>query len=160
MERFDSEPIPLSPAVGLGDFKAAQLIFYDVYHSGPSFRALAFFNAPEADAETPLDPAAGYAGHFTIFGHGGCVGDEGHCKVPEVWKDPFDRRPLHALTPQTKTINVTDALKQVCADEGADHEHLRVTVLPIMPGKERAALSDVLFFSAMRLVTFGSARLS
>jgi hypothetical protein len=160
MERFDSDLIPLSPAVGAGDFKAAQLIFYDVDHSGPSFRALTFFNASEADAQTPLEPDVGYAGHFTIFGHGGCVGDEGHCRVPEVWKDPFDRRPLHALTPQTKTINVTDALKRVCADEDADHEYLRVTVLPIMPGKERAALSDVLFFSAMRLVTFGSARLS
>ncbi|MET0305985.1 MAG: hypothetical protein ABW196_07125 [Solirubrobacterales bacterium] len=160
MDRFDSPQIPLSPAVGAGDFKAAQLIFYDVDHSGPSFRALAFFNDPKADVGTPLEPDAGYAGHFTIFGHGGCVGDEGHCKVPEVWKDPFDRRPLHALTPQTKTINVTDALKRVCADEQADHEHLRVTVLPVMPGKDRAEPSDVLFFSAMRLVTFGSARLA
>lgn len=159
MERFDSDPIPLSPAIAAGDFNAAQLIFYDVDHSGPSFRALAFFNAPEADVETPPEPAAGYAGHFTIFGHGGCVGDEGHCRVPEVWKDPFDRRPLHALTPQTKTINVTEALKRACADRDAGDGYLRVTVLPIMPGEERAALSDVLFFSAMRLVTFGSARL-
>ncbi len=160
MDRFDSEPLPLSPAVSAGDFKAAQLIFYDVDHSGPSFRALAFLNASEADAGTPLEPDAGYAGHFTIFGHGGCVGDEGHCKVPEVWKDPFDRRPLHALTPQTKVINVTDALKRVCADERADHEHLRVTVLPVLPSKEGPNLGDVLYFSAMRLVTFGSARLS
>ena len=159
MDRFDSDPIPLSPAVGAGDFKAAQLIFYDVDHSGPSFRALAFLNAPEVDAETPLSDAAGYAGHFTIFGHGGCVGDEGHCRVPEVQKDPFDRRPLHALTPQTKIVNVTDALQRICADGEADHEHLRVTVLPVLPGKDGAELGDVLFFSAMRLVAFGSARL-
>lgn len=158
MDRYDSAPLPLSPAVGRGDFKTAQLVFYDVDHSGPSFRALAFLGNPEADLGTPLEPDAGYAGYFTIFGHGGCVGDEGHCKVPEVYKDPFDKRPLHALTPQTQTVDVTEALKWVCADEGADHEHLRVTVLPVVPGSESPKLGDVLFFSAMRLVTFGSAR--
>jgi tyrosinase len=160
MDRFDSSPLPLSPAIGRGEFKAAQLIFYDVDHSGPSFRALAFLNSPEADAGTPLVADSGYAGHFTIFGHGGCVGDEGHCKVPEVQKDPFDKRPLHALTPQTKIVDVTDALQRVCADEGADHEHLQVTVLPVLPSKEGAKLGDVLFFSAMRLVTFGSSWLA
>lgn len=159
MDRFDSPPIPLSPAVRAGDFKAAQLIFYDVDHSGPSFRALAFLDAPDVDAGTPTEPDAGYAGHFTIFGHGGCVGDKGHCEVPEVWKDPFDRRALHALTPQTKIINVTDALKRICAGE-RDDEHLRVTVLALLPGKEGAEPGDVLFFSAMRLVAFGSARLA
>jgi hypothetical protein len=158
MDRFDSAPLPLSPAIAAGEFEAAQLIFYDVDHSGPSFRALAFLNAADIDVETPLSPDAGYAGHFTIFGHGGCVGDEGHCKVPEAQKDPFDKRPLHALTPQTKIVDVTDALKRVCADERADHEHLQVTVLPVLPGRDRAELGDVLFFSAMRLVGFGSAR--
>jgi hypothetical protein len=74
--------------------------------------------------------------------------------VPETRKDFFDSRPLHPLTRQTKIINVTEALKRVCADEGADHEHLRVTVLPVVAGKEGPALSDVLFFSALRLVAF------
>ena len=154
MDRFDSDPLPLSPAVGAGEFDAAQLIFYDVDHSGPSFQAFAFLNAPEATIETPHEPDAGYAGSFVIFGHGGCVGDEGHCEVPEARKDDFDSRPLHPLTRQTRIVNVTGALKRVFEDEGADREYLQVTVLPVMAGKEGPVLDDVLFFSAMRLVAF------
>jgi hypothetical protein len=149
MERFDSPPIPLSPAIRAGDFDSAQLVFYDVDHSGRSFEAAVFLGTEAASAETPLDPVHGFAGSFVIFGHGGCVGDEGHCDVPAQPKDAFDDRPLHALTPQTKTVDIGEALKEV---GGA--EHLQVSVLAIVPGDERAELADVLRFSAMRLVTY------
>jgi hypothetical protein len=154
MERFDSEPLPLSPSIAGGQSSLAQLIFYDVDHSGQSFEAFSFLNNPEARLGPPLREGTGFAGSFVIFGHGGCVGDEGHCKIPEETKDPFDTRPLHGLTPQTKTINITDALKRVCADPAADHGHLQVTVLPMVPRKGGPEPTDVLFFSAMRLVAF------
>lgn len=112
MERFD-QAIPLPAAIAAGEFSSAQLIFYDVDHSGPSFEAPVFLDASGVDATTPLNSEAGFAGSFVIFGHGGCVGDEGHCDVPEKHKDPFDNRPLHALTPQTKTVDITAALKRV-----------------------------------------------
>jgi hypothetical protein len=150
MDRYFSEPLPLSPTVVAGEFEAAQLIFYDVDHSGPSFRALVFLNAPEAGIETPEEADQGFAGSFVIFGHGGCVGDEGHCDVPTDAKDAFDSRALHPLTPQTKTVDISAALKRVHTDA----DHLLVTVLPIVPGEERADLGDVLHFSAMRLVTY------
>ncbi|HET9197146.1 MAG TPA: hypothetical protein VFN92_02685 [Solirubrobacterales bacterium] len=150
MERFDSDPIPISPAVRAGRFSAADLIFYDVEHAGPSFEALVFLNPPEVEADSPRDPEVGYAGSFVVFGHGGCFGEEGHCDVPKEGKDPFDNRPLHPLTPLTKMVDVTAALTNA-AGEG---EHLRVSVLPILPGPERPELSDVLFFSSMRLVAY------
>lgn len=151
MDRYRSEPpIPLSPAVVAGEFSAAELIFYEVDHSGPSFEAFVFLNAPDAGVETPLEVDAGFAGSFVIFGHGGCVGDEGHCDVPEEPKDPFDSRPLHPLTRQTKIVDITAALRQ--AQRGEDG--LMVTVLPMVPGEEGAELADVLFFLAMRLVAF------
>jgi hypothetical protein len=149
MERFDSPPIPLSRASRAGDFDAAQLVFYDVDHSGRSFEAAVFLGTGEVGAETPLDAEHGFAGSFVIFGHGGCVGDVGHCDVPPQPKDAFDSRPLHALTPQTKTVDIGEGLKRV-----HDSEHLRVSVLAIVPGEERAELADVLHFSAMRLVTY------
>jgi hypothetical protein len=154
MDRFDSDPLPLSPSVAAGKFSAAQLIFYEVDHSGRSFEALTFLDSPQAGLDTPLELEAGYAGSFVIFGHGGCVGDEGHCKIPEETKDPFDTRPLHGLTPQTQTVNITDALRRVCADPDTDHEHLAVTVLPMVPREGGPKPTDILFFSAMRLVAF------
>jgi tyrosinase len=150
MDRYLSDPIPLSDAVGSAQFSAAELIFYDVDHSGDSFQALVFLNAPNADLGTPLEHEAGFAGSFVIFGHGGCFGDEGHCEVPTAAKDPFDNRPLHPLTPQTKLVDVGDALKRA-AKEG---DHLSVTVLAVVPGGDGPRLRDLLHFSAMRLVTY------
>lgn len=154
MDRFVSDLMPLSPAVAAGEFNLAQLVFYEVDHSGPSFEALAFLNAPEAGPGTPPSDDAGYAGSFTIFGHGGCSGEEGHCHVPEHQKDPFDLRPLHGLTPQTKLIDITEGLRRVCEGPAVDKSHLQVTVVPVVPGEAADRASDVLFFSAMRLVAF------
>jgi hypothetical protein len=153
MDRFDSDPLSLSPAVRSGEFSAADLVFYDVDHTGGSFQALVFFNNPDVGVLTPRELDLGFAGSFVIFGHGGCSGDEGHCEVPSFHKDPFDNRPLHALTPQTKLVDVSDALQRVREQEG----DLRVTVLPIVPGAEDAEgpeTVDALFFSAMRLLPY------
>lgn len=150
MERFESSPLPLSDAVRAGEFSAADLIFYDVDHSGPSFEARVFLNVPEAGLETPLELEAGFAGSFVVFGHGGCFGDEGHCHVPERYKDPFDSRPLHPLTKQTKMVDVGAALARVAP--GA--EQLTVTALAVVAGEERAELADLLFFSSMRFVAY------
>jgi len=150
MERFVSDPIPLSPTVRAGEFSGADLVFYDVDHSGSSFEALVFLNSPEADVDTPLEPDSGFAGSFVIFGHGGCFGDQGHCEVPSTDKDPFDSRPLHPLTPQTKLVDIGEALERV---HGGD-DHLLVTVLPVAPGEEAPELRDLLFFSAMRLLAY------
>jgi tyrosinase len=150
MERYESTPLPLSPTVRAGEFSGAQLIFYDVDHSGDSFEARVFINTANATVDTPREAGNGYAGSFVIFGHGGCVGDEGHCDVPAQPKDPFDSRPLHALTPQTKTVDVGEALNRV----HADGDSIVVDVLAIVARPDKAELQDVLEFSAMRLVTY------
>jgi hypothetical protein len=150
MDRYLSDPLPLSDAVRGAEFSGADLIFYDVDHSGESFQARVFLNAPDAGPETPLEPAAGFAGTFVIFGHGGCFGGEGHCEVPTSQKDPFDSRPLHPLTPQTKLVDVGEALKRAAA-EG---DHLTVTVVPVVPSEDGPEQRDLLFFSSMRLVAY------
>jgi hypothetical protein len=150
MERYDSTPLPLSPGVRAGEFSGAQLIFYEVDHSGDSFEGRVFLNNAGASLQTPREAESGYAGSFVIFGHGGCAGDEGHCDVPAKTKDPFDSRPLHALTPQTKTVDVGAALQRIYSDG----DSVSVTVLPVVAGPEKTDLQDVLHFSAMRLVTY------
>jgi hypothetical protein len=149
MDRFHADNVRLSPGAAAGAFTRADLVFYGVEHRGPSFEARVFLNAAEATLDTPLDPAEGYAGFFVVFGHRGCFGDAGHCEVP-VSRDPFDNRPPHALTPQTKMVEITTALK----DPRIESSDISVTVLPIQPLKQTARLADVLFFTGLRLLTF------
>ena len=123
MQRYVSESID-NPTAGDHPFARADLVFYGVDHSGPSFEARVFLNEPDADVSTARDDPA-FAGSFTVFGHAGCAGDVGHCEVPTGPRDPFDRRPPHALTPQTKTVIVTEALRRVTDPEPRDHDRRR-----------------------------------
>jgi hypothetical protein len=145
VDRFVSAPLELTdPGAG---FARADLTFYDVDHSGSSFEARIFLDNPDATADTGRDDPS-YAGSFTVFGHGGCFGDEGHCDVPSGPQDPFDLSPPHQLTPQVKVVIVTDALRRVLA---AGRSEVTVTVVAQTPG-DRA--NDVLAFSTVRLLAY------
>jgi hypothetical protein len=148
MSVFVSEPLPNPAAEGEPEFTRADLVFYGVDHSGPSFEARVYLNTPDADLSTPRDPEAGFAGSFTIFGHAGCAGDVGHCDVPTGPADPFDVRPPHAMTRQTKTVIITDALRRVTAPE------LTITVVPVRPGALSAETVDALVFDEFRVLTY------
>jgi len=148
MDHYVSDPIPLPPLEEAHQITRADLVFYGVGHRGDSYEGRVFFNAPDAGPATPMEAEAGYAGSFTIFGHGGCYGDVGHCDVPTEPADAFDLRPPHPLTPYNLTVIVTEALSRV---EG---EQLTVTVVPVVPGDEHAEAADVLEFDDVRLVTY------
>jgi hypothetical protein len=146
MQRYVSEPIA-NPGAGDREFYRADLVFYGVDHSGPSFEARVFLGLADADIATDREHPA-YAGSFTIFGHAGCAGDEGHCDVPTGPRDPFDRRPPHGLTPQTRTVIVTEAVRRVAATS------MVVTVVAVAPGADGPAATDALQFDSFRLLTF------
>jgi hypothetical protein len=149
VDRFTSEALEL-PELGqedVADFRA-DLIFYGVDHSGDSYDARIYLDAPDADQSTGRDHP-GYAGSFTIFGHGGCFGDEGHCDVPEE-RDPFDVRPPHQLRAHTKTVDITDALRR-CVDVTKDGQTVRVTVVA---ETVRERPNDVLAFDTVRLAVY------
>ncbi len=136
MGLFKSKAIDNPARAGQPDFQRADLVFYGVDHSGPSFEARIYLNNPGAKLTTPRDAESHYAGSFTVFGHSGCAGDAGHCEVPTGPRDPFDRRPPHPLTPQTKTVIVTDALRRI------DDDQLKLTVVPVRPGREGAEVVE------------------
>jgi tyrosinase len=144
VDRFVSGPIDLP--IDTEDTYRADLVFYDVDHSGASYEARIFLNAPEADADTPRDHP-NYAGSFHIFGHGGCFGDVGHCDVPTE-RDPFDLRPPHQLVPASKTVVITNAFKRII---GPHDETMTVTVVAFAPGDTP---NDVLQFDTIRLLTY------
>jgi hypothetical protein len=102
--------LELPPTQG-ESFCRADLTFYGIDHSGPSFRVHVFFDVPDATTETPRTTDAGYVGSFAVFGHGGCFGEEGHCDV----RGPvtaFDRRPSHPLVPATRVLIATDEVRR------------------------------------------------
>jgi hypothetical protein len=144
--------IKLPLAAATGEFTRAEIVFYGVEHRGPSFAGRVYLNSLAADVGTPRQIEEGYAGSFAVFGHGGCFGDEGHCKLPSEPRDPFDSRPPHGLIPQTLPVDVTEALKRV------DGEELTVTVIPVVRGQtddeDEFVRADVLFFTELRLLTY------
>lgn len=147
MKRFRSEPLDVRG--DREDISRADLVFYGVDHSGPSYEARIFLDSPRASAETARDSEKGYAGSFTVFGHGGCYGDEGHCAPNDRTSDEFDIRPPHPLTPQTRTVTITDALKRTTGDQ------ITVYVVALArDSKESPASSEITSFERVRLLTY------
>ena len=145
--RFTSKAVELPEREAGADFYRADLAFYGVDHSGSSYEARVFLNHPGANVSTPRDHPS-YAGSFHVFGHGGCFGDKGHCDIPEDEPDPFDLRPPHQLTPATKTVIVTEALRRNASPSDGS---LKVTVVAEAPGDES---NSVLSFDTVRLLTY------
>ena len=109
-------------------FDRADIVFHGVDHAGPSYEARVYLNNPKATEDTPLEPDAGYAGSFHIFGHGGCLGDPGHCDVHEDARDPYDMRFPHPLTPAKKHVTVTSTLREIAKTA----KTVTVTVVPVV----------------------------
>jgi len=103
----------------------ADIEFHDVDHAGASYEGRVYLNNPDADENTGYDDPS-YAGSYYIFGHGGCLGDPGHCEVKPRRK--YDPRPAHPLTPAKKVVIATDAL----AGAIQQGEDVTVTVVPIV----------------------------
>ncbi len=105
------------------DFDRADLIVDGIPHDESSYRVDVFFNLPTADAETPHTLETGYAGSFSVFGHGGCFGGAAHCDINSASTDVTAKgiataRP-HPLTPKRKIMTVTEQLKRTIAQDGA-----------------------------------------
>jgi tyrosinase len=142
--RYTSDPLELPPA-GL-PFERADLIFYGLDHSGPSYEAQVFMAARGVGGEPDVTHRA-YVGSFFIFGHGGCFGDVGHCDIPTA-HDPFDLRPAHQLEPAVRIVTVTEPLRALL-EQG--HEAAKVTVVTHTEGR---ASDAVLSFETLRLATY------
>lgn len=142
------------PAPGQAPFDTAHLVVTGVDHSGPSYEVRLFFNNPEATADTPRGAEQGYIGRYTVFGHGGCYGDEGHCDVPEPSHDPTDLRGDHPLTPLDTYVDATAALQRILAAEQTVHT-LTLVPVSITPRRaDRAPAPELLGFADISLHTY------
>jgi hypothetical protein len=156
MKRYDSDPFELAQAdvrqaalvAEPSDFSRADLVFYGVDHSGPSYEAWIFLNNPDATFDTPPDVELGYAGRLNVFGHGGCYGEAGHCEVRDRFSDEFDVRGEHPLTPFTIAVDVTEAVRRLGTSE------ITVTVIPRVASGKGPRTTDTLSFDHLRIVTY------
>jgi hypothetical protein len=149
VDRYVSGPLPVPPfADPAAPVNRADLVFEDVDPQGPSYQARIFIDAPDADHRTPRETGSGFAGWFTVFGHGGCFGDdETHCERPQR-VDPFDLRPPRGIPTQTKVVTVTEALR------GLEGETFTVTVVPVIATADGPQATDTLDFGRLRLLTY------
>ncbi len=137
----------------LPELSRADLTFYGLDHSGPSYQVRVFFNNPDAGPDTPLLPGEGFAGTFSVFAHGGCFGEEGHCDIREP-VSAFDRRPPPQLVPITRALTVTGAVRDLI------HREMSSVTVTAVPGGRPSALAtaaqaaDVLTVDQVALHTF------
>lgn len=146
--------LPFPGEEGLTPFTRADVVVTGVDHSGSSYEVRLFLNNPAATAETSRTAEQGYAGRFTVFGHGGCYGDEGHCEVPAPSTDPTDLRPAHPLTPLDTYVTITGALRRVLARDGA-LQTLTLVPVSITPRRaDRKPAPELLHFADVALRTY------
>lgn len=154
VSRYISDPIPAPASEQVDRFKRADLIFYGVDHSGPSFEARIFTNKTDANQDTPKEDPS-YLGSFHVFGHGGCFGDIGHCDIPRGPGDSFDRRLPHPLLPHTITLEITDFLREKLRQHADDA--FTVTIVPVAYGwarNQEGGTDNLLQFERLALVTY------
>jgi len=143
--------LPAGP--DLPQLSRADLTFYGLDHSGPSYQVRVFFNNPGAGPGTPPLAGEGFVGTFAVFAHGGCFGEEGHCDVREP-VSVFDRRPPPPLVPTTRTLTVTGAVRDLIQREMSS---VTVTAVPVVRPSALATAdqaADVLTVDQVALHTF------
>lgn len=137
---------------GGAEFSRADLTFYGLDHSGPSYEARVFLGLPGATDGTPLDDPH-LAGSFWVFGHGGCFGEEGHCDVrPAV--TTFDRRPPHQLVPAVRVLTCTEAITRLIAEGVTTVTVTVVAVVRASPLADPAAAAELPHFDQIALHTY------
>jgi tyrosinase len=99
--------------------------FHGVDHAGASYEGRVYVNNEGADENTGYDDPS-YVGSYHIFGHGGCLGDPGHCEVTP--RRRYDPRPAHPLTKARKVVIDNGAVAKAVAEGG----EARITVVPII----------------------------
>lgn len=148
---FTSPPVPIDFAGPDHRFNRIDLEIDGIFHGEASYEGRIFFNHANADRNTPRTAENGYAGSFYIFGHGGCLGDAGHCEVNEDSREPYDFRPPHPLTPAVKQVTVTQPLQEIAKTS----KEVVITIVPVVTAANELCDTDNVFrCEQMRFVSY------
>jgi hypothetical protein len=119
MQRWrTSEPLRLP--IDFATVKRLDLELEDVRRDAGTFTCYVFVN-PEGEvaAEAGRDHPS-FAGSFTVFAHGRCWGEEGHCDYRRGAVHAFDRRPPHHLLPINVSMDLSDQLERLGDPDALD----------------------------------------
>ena len=143
---FSSPPIKLNWIKEETEFYRADIEFFGIDISGPSYEGRVFLNNSIADENTGLNLENGYAGSYYIFGHGGCYGDVGHCDIKP--RRTFDSRTEHDLTPAYKSMIATEAIKKILKTT----KEIVISVVPITARSARMSnAKDIVHIDKIRI---------
>jgi tyrosinase len=148
---YTSKPVTIDFAGPSHRYVRADLEIDGIFHGEASYEGRVFLNNPKADHTTPKTPESGYAGSFYILGHGGCLGDPGHCDVNESKREAYDFRPPNPLVPASKRVTVTSTLREIAKTTN----EVTVTVVPIVTAANELCDTDNVFrFGGMKFLTY------
>jgi tyrosinase len=143
---FSSPPLKLNWIKEETQFYRADIEFFGIDISGPSYEGRVFINNPKANENTGLNLENGYAGSYYIFGHGGCYGDVGHCDIKP--RRTFDSRTEHDLTPAYKSMIATEAIKKIIKIT----KEIVISVVPITARSARMSnAKDIVHIDRIRI---------
>jgi hypothetical protein len=108
-------------------------------HGGLSYEVRVFLGNPGADADTPLDGGAGYAGSIHVYGQGRAARQT----VPDEMTGELDgvlAIPAGDATRPRRSIVATEAVRAAAARGAQDGEgrQLSVTLVPVAVGAQEA----------------------
>jgi hypothetical protein len=150
MDGYVSPPLQVPVPNVLYNHDRVDLELHGVEHSGESFAVRVFVDLLDADVSTSTGLENNkYAGSFYIFGHGPCLGDEGHCDVRTGPINPYDFRPAHPLMPQYHRLPITKALR-ASAVEGT----FTVTLVVVANRDGSYERADVLDFRRLSVIAY------
>jgi len=139
MTRFRSAAAGVKASV-MGNHRRAEVTISCMIQPLESFLVRVFLNQPDADVNTSIDDNPHYAGYFSIFGHGPCIGGPGHCDPPPRPRRRFERRTPHHNDPWNVRLDVTSTVQKLVA-QGATDLQVNLVVLSGItrtgPGKLR-----------------------
>lgn len=149
MDRYLSPALQLPAENELSGYDRIDLELHGVDHSGNSYEVRVFIDVPDANVDTVTDENARYAGSFYVFGHGPCLGDEGHCDVRGGPIHPYDYRLPHQLTPQYHRLQVTKTVRS-----HSEGETFTVTLIVVENRDGEYVASDLLAFTRLSVVAY------
>jgi hypothetical protein len=149
MDRYVSPALQVPVRNEASEHDRIDLELRGVDHSGGSYAVRVFIDDPEADAGTALEGNDAYAGSFHVFGHGPCLGDEGHCDVRRGPINPYDYRLPHQLTPQYHRLQITDAIRGHVGGQT-----FTVNLVAVENRDGQATSSDLMVFTRLSVVGY------
>jgi len=127
IQKFTSAPAGVRAPV-LANHRRAEVRLHGIQQPLPSFLVRVFLNLPEADVNTSIDNNDHYAGHFSLFGHGPCIGGPGHCDPRPLPRRKFDTRPPHHNEPWNLRMDVTKTVQKL-VEKGATDLQVKLVVI-------------------------------